>query len=152
MKTLVVYDSVYGNTEEIAKAIGDAISGEIKMVHISAENLKELAGIDLLIIGSPTHGGRPTPAIQDFLDRGLETAIKGINVATFDTRYSTWLVRIFGYAAEKIAGTLRKKGFVLILPPEGFFVKSKKGPLREGELERAVNWAKEITKQSGSNM
>ena len=60
MKTLVVYDSVYGNTEEIAKAIGDAISGEIKMVHISAENLKELAGIDLLIIGSPTHGGRPT--------------------------------------------------------------------------------------------
>ena len=31
MKTLVVYDSVYGNTEEIAKAIGDAISGEVKL-------------------------------------------------------------------------------------------------------------------------
>ena len=31
MKALVVYDSMYGNTEEIAKAIGGAITGEVKL-------------------------------------------------------------------------------------------------------------------------
>jgi flavodoxin len=152
MKTLVIYDSVYGNTEEIAKAIGYAISGETNVVHAGEVNSAELKAIDLLIVGSPTHGGRPTPAIKDFLDKISEPAIRRINVAAFDTRYSSKLARIFGYAAEKIAGILKTKGFTLILPPEGFFVKSKKGPLKDGELERAVSWAKEIAKQLGSNV
>ncbi|MDD1752618.1 MAG: hypothetical protein LUQ38_05950 [Methanotrichaceae archaeon] len=63
-----------------------------------------------------------------------------------------WLVKILGYAAEKIGGILKKKGFALILSPEGFFVKGKEGPLKEGELEHAVSWAKEIAKQSDSNV
>ena len=150
MKTIIVYDSVYGNTEEIAKAIGNAISDEIKVVRVSAIDFAELHRIDLLIVGSPIHGGRPTPAIQDFLNKVSETAIRGINVAAFDTRYSTRLVRIFGYAAEKIAKTLKAKGFAIILPPESFFVKSKEGPLKDGELKHDGNWAKEIAKQSGS--
>lgn len=152
MKTLVVYDSVYGNTEKIAKAIGGAIAGETRVVRASEVSSAELKMIDLLIVGSPTNGGRPTPAIQDFLDNVSEPAIKGVNVAAFDTRYSTRLVGIFGFAAEKIAGSLKTKGGNLILFPEGFFVKGKKGPVKEGELERAATWAKEIAKQSGLNV
>ena len=34
MKTLVVYDSLYGNTRTIAQAITDAIPGEVNLVHI----------------------------------------------------------------------------------------------------------------------
>jgi len=146
MKVIVVYDTVYGNTEKIAKAIGGAIAGETKVVRANEVNSEELKTIDLLIVGSPTHGGRPTPATQEFLDRISEADLKNIKVAAFDTRFSTKWVGIFGYAAGKIADSLKTKGGALILSPEGFFVKGKKGPLKEGELERAASWAKGISK------
>jgi len=146
MKALIVYDSVYGNTEKIARAIAGAIapSAEVKVLRAGEVSASELASLDLLIVGSPTQGGKPTRAIQDFLSKVPEPAIKGINVAAFDTRFTTKLVGIFGYAAGKISGSLKTKGGTLILPPEAFFVKSKEGPLKEGELERASDWAKRI--------
>jgi len=144
MKVLIVYDSVYGNTEKIAKAVGDAITGEVKVLRVGEVHSSELKTFDLLIVGSPTQGGRPTLAIQDFLNKIPEPVIRGINVAAFDTRLSTRLVRIFGYAAVRIADSLKRNGGTLIAPPEGFFVKGKEGPLKEGELERAAEWAKEI--------
>jgi len=146
MKVLIVYDSVYGNTEKIAKAIGDAITGEVKVLRVGEVNSSELKTFDLLIVGSPTQGGRPTSAIQAFLNKISEPVIRGINVAAFDTRFSTRLVGIFGYAAVRIADSLKRKGGTLIVSPEGFFVKGKEGPLKEGELERAAKWAKEIAK------
>lgn len=146
MKVLIVYDSVYGNTEKIAKAIGDAITGEVKVLRVGGVNSSELKTFGLLIVGSPTHGGRPTSAIQDFLKEISEPVIRGISVAAFDTRLTTRLVRIFGYAAGRIAKSLKRNGGTLIASPEGFFVKGKEGPLKEGELERAARWAKEITK------
>jgi len=144
MKTLVVYDSVYGNTEKIAKAIGDAITGEVEVLRVGDVNSSELKTFDLLIVGCPTHGGRPTQPMQDFLKGVPEPALKGSNIAAFDTRLPTRWVRIFGYAAGRIAGSLKKKGGTLIGSPEGFFVEGTEGPLKEGELERVAGWAKEI--------
>jgi flavodoxin I len=146
MKALIVYDSVYGNTEKIARAIAEAIapSGEVKVVQAGEASPSELESIDLLIVGSPTHGGRPTPAIQDLINKMPQPSLQGINVAAFDTRIPTKLVRVFGYAAGRIAGNLKKKGGTLIASPEGFFVTASKGPLKEGELERAAGWAKGI--------
>ena len=144
MKVLIVYDSVYGNTEKIAKAIGGAITGEVKVLRVDEANPSELKTIDLFIVGSPTQGGRPTPAIRTLLNKVPEASLQGINVAAFDTRMSTKLVAVFGYAAGRIAGNLKGKGGTLIAPPEGFFIKGIKGPLKEGELERAAGWAKGI--------
>jgi len=146
MKALVVYDSVYGNTEKIASAIGEAIthSGEVKVLRAGETNTSELASLDLLVVGSPVHGGRPTPTVQDFLSKMAQQSLKGIKVAAFDTRATSKLAKIFGNAARRIAGQLTKKGGVVIVPPEGFFVTGTKGPLKEGELERAAAWAKEI--------
>ena len=142
MKALIVYDSVYGNTEKIARAIAEAItpSGEVKVLGVGEANPSELASIDLLIVGSPTHAGRPTPAVQALLNKVPK--LQGINVAAFDTRITTKLVRVFGYAAGRIAGNLKRKGGTLIASPVGFFVTGGKGPLKEGELERAAGWAK----------
>ncbi|TET42079.1 MAG: flavodoxin family protein [Dehalococcoidia bacterium] len=144
MKALIVYDSVYGNTEKIARAVAEAItpSYEVKVVQAGEANPSELASTDLLIVGSPTHAGRPTPAIQDLLNKVPK--LQGINIAAFDTRITTKLVRVFGYAAGRIAGNLKRKGGTLIVSPEGFFVTGNKGPLKEGELERAAGWAKGI--------
>jgi flavodoxin len=144
MRILVVYDSVYGNTEQIARAIGGAIANDVRIFHVREVEPSELKGIDLLIIGAPTQGGRPTPVIQDFLKKVSEPDIRGMNIATFDTRISAKWVGIFGYAAGRIARSLKKKGGNLLLDPEPFFVEGTKGPLKEGEPERAVAWAQEV--------
>jgi flavodoxin len=147
MKALIVYDSVYGNTEKIARAIAEAITpyGEVKVLRVAEANPSELKTIDLLIVGSPTHGGRPTQAIRDLLNKVPGGSLQGIIVAAFDTRLSTKLVGVFGYAAGRIAGNLKRKGGTLIASPEGFFVKGSKGPLKERELERTAGWAKGIS-------
>ena len=56
------------------------------------------------------------------------------------------LMKMGGYAAPRITNAFKKKGGNLAVTPEGFFVKGKEGPLKEGELERAASWAKEIAK------
>lgn len=144
MKTLVVYDSVYGNTEIIARAIGDALPGEVQVLRVGQVNAGELAIADLLVIGSPTHGAMPTEAAQGLVARIGSPAREGARAATFDTRL-TWkfLERWGGFAAPKMADTLRDKGWTLVGEPGGFFVKGlKKGPLKKGEADRAAAWAK----------
>jgi len=146
MKALIVYDSVYGNTEQIARAIADGMtpSAEVEVLRAGEANPSELASVDLLIVGSPVHGGRPTPTVQDFLSRIAQQSLKDIKVAAFDTRATSKFAKIFGNAAGRMAGQLTKKGGDLVVPAEGFFVTGTKGPLKEGELERAANWAKGI--------
>lgn len=146
MKALIVYDSTYGNTEKIAKAIGAALTGEVKVLRAGEGNPAELNAFDLLVIGSPTYGGRPMPSVAELLNKIPESAIKGKNIAAFDTRIPTKLAKIFGYAADRIAKNLKEKGGNLVVPGEGFFVNGKEGPLKEGELERAASWAKELSK------
>jgi len=148
MKTLVVYDSLHGNTEKIAKAIGAALTGEVEVLRVGEVDPSEVKTLDLLFVGSPTHGGRASPAMREFLDKVQALALEGTNVAAFDTRLSTRWVGIFGYAAGRIAKSLKKKGGTLVLSPEAFYVKGTEGPLKEGELERAAAWAKEIVQSA----
>jgi len=146
MKILVVYDSVYGNTERIARTIGDALPGEVKVLRVGDVDPGELASSDLLIIGSPTHGALPTEAIQALVDRLGPPAHGDARAATFDTRL-TWgfLERWGGFAAPKIAVLLKEKGWTVVGEPGGFFVKGlKKGPLKKGEVERAAAWGKDL--------
>ena len=148
MKALIVYDSVYGNTEKIAQAIGGAINGEIKVMRAGEVEPVHLESLDLLIVGAPTQGGRATTPVRDFL-KGINTrTFKGTNVVAFDTRVSTKWVGVFGYAAGKIAKSLKKMGAHLAANPEGFFVTGTEGPLKDGEEERAANWIKILVKSS----
>ncbi len=146
MKALVVYDSVYGNTERIANAIAGAIvpSGDVKAVRPGEVSLSELQSVELLIVGSPVQGGRATKAVQTFLKNIPANGLGSISVATFDTRMAMRFAKLFGNAAERIAKDLKEKGANLVAPPEGFVVQGKEGPLREGELERAGVWARGI--------
>jgi flavodoxin len=142
MKALVVYDSVYGHTKTIAQAVGGAIPGEVEVLHAGKANASELGAYDLLVVGAPTHGARPSPDAKAFLDQIQPFALKGVRVAAFDTRMTNKLITLFGVAAPKIAKELKEKGGSLVGSPEGFFVTAGEGPLREGEVERAAAWAK----------
>jgi flavodoxin len=142
IKVLIVYDSRFGNTEKIARAISEAITDEVEILRPREMNPTELGSADLLIVGSPTWGGRPTQDMREFLGKIPANALKNIHVASFDTRDNSMLTKIFGKAAGRIADSLKEKGGTLIVPPEGFVVKGLQGPLRDGELERARGWAK----------
>ena len=156
-KALVIYDSFFGNTERIARSIGDALGPpeDVGTVRVGNVRPEQLAGLKLLIVGSPTRAFSPSPAIKKFLKSIPKDGLKGVNVAAFDTRMTEEeinsavfilriFVNIFGYAAKSISDRLVKKGGELIAAPEGFFVKGTEGPLQEGELERASEWAKQI--------
>ncbi len=144
MKTLVVYDSKYGNTEIIARAIAGAIPGDTTLLHVSEVQADELGGFELLIVGGPTHGGGASESAKEVLESIPASALVGVNVAAFDTRLTWWWIRPFGFAAPKIAKSLQKKGGTLIVAAEGFSVTGGEGPLADGEVERAAVWAKEI--------
>jgi flavodoxin len=156
MKIIVIYDSIFGNTEKIAKSLEFSLGGqEVKAIRVSDVKLDQLTGIQFLVVGSPTRGFRPTKPITDFLKKIPDNGLKGVKVAAFDTRITIdekvplilrFLSNIFGYAAKPIADKLAEKGGELIVPPEGFIVKGSEGPLKEGELERAADWVKQINK------
>jgi flavodoxin len=151
MKTIVVYDSVYGNTQAVAQAIGQALPGEVEVRRVGQVPVTELETADLLIVGSPTHGALPTEAVQDLLKQLSAPACDGARAATFDTRL-TWrfLERWGGFAAPKMSEALTEKGWKLACAPGGFFVRGlKKGPLQRGELERATAWARGIGRDAG---
>ncbi|HEX7586771.1 MAG TPA: flavodoxin family protein [Anaerolineae bacterium] len=156
MKTLIIYDSFFGNTEQVAQAIGKALSSheQVEICRVSGVKPEQLEGVKLLIVGSPTRGFRPTPAIMDLLKGISANALQDVKVATFDTRIATsdikstalrLMVNFGGYAAAPIAALLKKKGGEQIAPPEGFFVQDREGPLKAGELERAANWARQLS-------
>lgn len=74
-------------------------------------NASELKTFDLLIIGSPVHGGRATPAIDAFIRQVPAHALEGRSVAAFDTLFESEehgiglriLMSVIRYAAERIA-------------------------------------------------
>ncbi len=144
---MIVYDSLYGNTEKIAVAIQEGIGGEAVLLRADRAAPAALPPFDLLIVGAPTQGGRPTRPVQGFLD-GLP-AMKGARVAAFDTRIPAAWVKIFGFAAGKIERALKDKGGVPAAKAEGFYVNGTKGPLKDGETERARVWAKGLISKAG---
>jgi flavodoxin len=157
MKAMVVYDSVYGNTGKIAQAIGQALGSpeDVEIVQVGHARPEQLAGLTLLIVGSPTQKFSPTGATTRFLKSIPKNGLDRVKVAAFDTRFTVsaiekvrilaFFVKIFGYAAEPIADRLKRRGGELAVPPEAFYVGDTEGPLLEGELERAANWARQIT-------
>lgn len=155
MKVWVIYDSMYGNTEKIAQAIGASLksAAEVIVAQVAGVNPAELKSGDLLVVGSPTQAFGPIEGMKQFLKSLPATQVEAVKFAAFDTRmdvrdvnskFFTFMVGIFGYAAEKIAKGLKGKGGVEVVPPAGFIVTGKEGPLRVGELERAAAWAGEI--------
>jgi flavodoxin len=157
MKALVVYDSFFGNTAKIAQAIAKGLASkmDVEMLRVSDVKPEQLTEFNLLIVGSPTRKFSATPAIINLLKKNPSNGLTDVRAAAFDTRISikdiysrflNFMVKLFGYAAEPIALRLEKKGANLVIPPEGFFVKDSECPLKDGEIERAEEWAKHITK------
>ena len=145
MNALVVYDSQYGNTELIAEAIVNTLKqyGQARAFRAGHADADKVRGADVVIVGSPTQGWRPTSAIQSFLAHIPRDVWPEVAVVAFDTRFH--MPRFLtGSAARGISRTITQLGGRVALPAESFFVDGRSGPLREGELDRAATWARSI--------
>jgi flavodoxin len=171
MNVLVVYESIYGNTRAVAEAVADGL-GEAEVVPV-CEAQNRAAGADLLVVGGPTHmhglattrsrqmaveavhedggahveaGAAEGPGLRAWL-RDLPAG-ESAPAAAFDTRVdkSLWLT---GVASRGIAKRLRHRGYEL-LGTESFLVEDSEGPLAEGELDRARDWARSLARSLGT--
>jgi hypothetical protein len=157
MKALVVYESMYGNTERIARAVAAGLSpfGEVDLAEVGGA-VPSLVGVDLLVVGGPTHafGMSRESTRKDAEQRGdgpvlsqrcgvrewltLLPRAAGTSVATFDTKIHK--ARRMPGCARGAAKALRRRGFTP-MASESFFVLDTTGPLVEGERHRAGRWA-----------
>ncbi|WP_410661837.1 flavodoxin family protein [Amycolatopsis sp. lyj-112] len=166
MRAMVVYESMFGNTEQVAKAVADGLAPNAEVDVVNIDDVGSVAEADLLVVGGPTHvhgmswpssrteagrqaveGVRSTKSLRDWV--GTLDGVSGGNpVATFDTRIGQprWLT---GSAAMSVARKLRRLGFVPLAPSESFLVRTDKQEpvLRDGELARARDWGALLGKE-----
>ena len=153
MASLVVFDSTYGNTEIVARAISQALAahGPVRTLRVNQVESGHLDGVTLVVVGSPTHAFRPSPGTQAWLANLPAGRLEGVRVAAFDTRVDVGgkplpsvMARWFGFAAPAIEKRLLRLGGNLAGPAEGFVVATKLGPLQDGETDRARAWARTL--------
>jgi Flavodoxin len=159
MRAFVVYESMFGNTRQIAEAVADglAVSAQVDAVQVSSAPTELEDDLDLLVVGGPTHAhGMSRPGTrQAAADQATGTVAPsrtglrdwlesirprpGLAAATFDTRLDKprWLT---GSAALGAAKRLQRSGCRLAAPPESFYVLGTTGPVQDGELDRAYDW------------
>jgi hypothetical protein len=165
MKSLVAYESWFGNTREIAEEIAFALSekGDTELVSVDAP-LPSLLHVDLIVLGAPTHvhGVSSRRSREGAIEQRGETGEVGIGargwidqlplcggpaVAVFDTRVHKPELLV-GSAAHGMARRLRRRGYRLAAQPESFFVRGTPGPLEDGERERAAEWGAELPRSA----
>lgn len=163
MRSLILFDSVFGNTERLARHLGKILEekGESIVVKLPDYSPDMLRGKELLLLGSPTRAFKPTPAMTTLIRRLPVSTLKSLKIGTFDTRIAmedipVRFIRYFqkrsGGAASVMARQLARRGVTLISEPKGFCVKESEGPLKDGELDKAAAWALTlINKTLGGN-
>lgn len=159
MRALVVFDSFFGNTEIVARAVAESLAERAgdpdaaRALRVAEFEDAHLEGVTLLVAGSPTRAFRPSPLTQAWLAKLAPGRLDGVGVAAFDTRidpeatgnaFLKLMVRWFGYAAAPIAKRLTRAGGQLAGPAQGFVVEGTEGPLRAGETDRARAWARSL--------
>ncbi len=167
MRVAVVYESVFGNTREVAEAIAEGIRAAAPAAAVECRETgaagPELASADLLVVGGPTHFlGLPSVRSRRLQhqheDQGawhhaedqppeppgvrewlesLPAASGRQAAAAFDTRLGKLMA---GSAARQITRLLRHHGYRVVDRPQGFVVEDYGGPLAEGERDRARAW------------
>ncbi|WP_081680443.1 hypothetical protein [Cellulomonas sp. URHD0024] len=165
MRALVVYESSFGNTAEIARAVWEGMFSrmpDVALLDVAGAPHRVPPELDLLVVGGPTQAfgmSRPatradaqaqsgvTPAesttgVREWV-ASLERPERAVYAATFDTRIHS--PHVPGSAAIGAMRALRRAGFQLTAEAECFWVMGTKGPLREGETERAHAWGVELT-------
>ena len=164
MRALVVYESMFGNTREIATAIAEGISRRmpVDVVEVGSAPSAIPADVGLLVVGGPTHahGQSNVKTRADAARRAGDRLVSrgdgvrewvealppvpgSVAAGAFDTRIKGPEL-LWGSAAKSVADELREHGLRLVDKPQSFLVGGPTGPLFDrlvtGQRERAVEW------------
>jgi hypothetical protein len=160
MKALVIYESMFGNTERVARAIADGLAERYEVTLADVSTMPLALGADLLVIGGPTHAfgmSRPSTrasatqqgairpqavdvGIREYLD--CSPLLPGLPAAAFDTRINKPFVP--GSAAHRAQRRLRRLGCRIVQPAQSFLVTGTAGPLEAQEEQNARRWAADL--------
>jgi menaquinone-dependent protoporphyrinogen IX oxidase len=147
LKGMVVFDTSYGNTKKIAETIAGTLkeSGiEVDLFDVKTVRKFNAKDYDFLVLGSPTRFGTMSFAVRGFLGKVKMEEWVDKPFAVFDTENPENIEKNEGSAAEKIAEKLREKKMNQLLPVLKAVVFGTKGPLKEGEIERTKEYAREL--------
>jgi hypothetical protein len=177
MHVLVVFESLFGNTHEVAEAIADGArtadpTAEVACVRVAEADPEVVKTADLLVVGGPTHMRGMTSGLSRKM--GLTAEEKKDEAERHETEPGAegpgirdWFAdlpraangrraaafdtrgdaRMAGGAAHGIARRLRRHGYDLVAEPEGFIIEGTDGPLRAGEPDRARAWGANLVQQ-----
>lgn len=163
MKAVVVYESLWGNTAAVARAIAEGLGPEVRALSTADASGLAMAGVDLIVVGAPVLGFQlPTDAMRDNIASNPAGAPRPPDLSHPSMRawlealpagrgrfaaFETGLRWSPGGATSAIGKGLEKAGYVPIANKgQRFVVKGKWGPLRDGELERARRWGAELAR------
>lgn len=167
-RALVVYESMFGNSQKVAAAIVDGLRSwryDAVAVDVRWADPVEALDVDLLVVGGPTHAfslsrsstradavrqGAPATRAATGLREWLESLEPSGNrppVAVFDTRVAK-VRRLPTAAARTAAKLVRRRGLHVLGRPVGFLVDDVPGPLLAGEVERAVAWGQDLARDA----
>ena len=147
MKGLLVFDTTHGNTRAVAQAISDTLKASgISMDTLYVKDVKKLSAqdYDFLVLGSPTRFGTMSLAVKAFIGKVKPHEWANKPFAAFDTENPENMLKDEYSAAEKIAARLRERKMRQLAPVLKAAVIEMKGPLQEGELARAEEYARDI--------
>jgi flavodoxin len=147
-KALIVYHSLYGNTEKVARALAKGLEEggfDVGCVQVDAVEFDELSGYDLLVVGGPTHSLGVSKPIAAFLERLKSVeGLSGKKAFALDTKYKR---RFAGSAGAKIEGKMKSFGLTIVKPHASAYVEGKEGPLKEGVEEAFEQLGVELAKK-----
>ncbi len=158
MKVVVVYESYWGNTAEVARAIAEGLGPGARAMSTAEATGEALTGVDLIVAGSPIiafslpsektrsdmaakPGKAPSPpdlthpSMRSWLEALPEGSGRGA-AAAFETGFKLSP----GGSAATILKLIARRGYKPIAKKQRFLVKGSYGPLREGEFDRARAW------------
>lgn len=138
-KVIVAYDSRYGNTEKIAKALAKGIKRQeiaVDSININQIKMDKIADYDFLMIGGPTHMLGISKPMKIFLERLNTVSVSGKGGFAFDTRNPSRFNRFdLNSAAKKIEKKMKKMKIKIMKRHESALVEGREGPLKQGTQE-----------------
>jgi hypothetical protein len=159
MKAIVVYESIWGSTADVARAIADGLGEGAVSLSTAEAKPEALADADLIVAGAPVIAfsltteatrpkaaglppGAPTPDLSHPMMRSwLEALPPGAG------RYAAFETKVrgpFGHTVKTIAQLMEKAGYTCFAEPFSAIVGGRYGGLRDGELEKARAWGAKL--------
>jgi hypothetical protein len=164
-RALVVYESIFGDARTIAEAVADGLRTHFDVDVVAAGDASSEVGdgVQMLVVGGPNHAfamprestrqgaidqhgavvENTTSGLHEWLD--AVRLPSGLRAAAFDTRmdHPKLLVKL-DHASKTEEKLLSGHGATLVAPAEHFRVTDTKGPLADGEEERASRWGRAL--------